>query len=199
MICNVSPAAANVNETLSALRFAKRAKKVRNRAKRNVHSNNEQVALLTAQNLNLQEQIKRLQAEKQDQINQNLKKAVSQSTIVKREDTAETLQKVSNLQKQLKDEKRASAQLVKSNKKLEDSLNVANDKLEENDVNKTKLENEINNLQSNITRLEQEYAMQKDKLTQKCKKSWPCSRLFWGVSTMPLVWAILLSGENRII
>ena len=64
MICNVSPAAVNFDETLGALRFAERAKKVQNKAKKNVESRNSQeIATLTGQNALLKSQVENLRSQ----------------------------------------------------------------------------------------------------------------------------------------
>ena len=182
MICNVSPAAVNVDETLSALRFAKRAKKVQNRAKRNVHADNEQVAFLTAQNLNLREQIERLEAEKQNLTDQNLKKVVGgeSSTVVKREDTAATLQKLANLQKQLKIEKGVSTRLMGAKKDLQHTLDKETKDRKEAEREQEELQEKLEALQSHVSLLEQEKIARENQINQQDQEELAMAKIVLG-------------------
>eukprot|EP00439_Symbiodinium_sp_Y106_P064675 s4067_g10.t1 len=62
MICNVSPAKINVDETLSSLRFAERAKKIENKAVVNRDPKGERILELLQENKALRAKIARLEA-----------------------------------------------------------------------------------------------------------------------------------------
>merc|ERR1719207_195484 len=62
LICNVSPATSNADETLSTLRFADRAKSIENVAVVNRDPNNSMVAALSEENQALKAQVARLEA-----------------------------------------------------------------------------------------------------------------------------------------
>lgn len=62
MVCNVSPAKINAEETLSSLRFAERAKKIENKAVVNRDPKGERIAELLAENKALKAKVDRLEA-----------------------------------------------------------------------------------------------------------------------------------------
>lgn len=62
IVCNVSPAKVNAEETLSSLRFAERAKKIQNVAKVNRDPKSEQLLRLAQENKALHAQIERLES-----------------------------------------------------------------------------------------------------------------------------------------
>ena len=60
MICSLSPASINYEETLSTLRYADRAKKIQNKAVINESEHDKMVRLLKEENVNLKQMIEDL-------------------------------------------------------------------------------------------------------------------------------------------
>ena len=61
MICALSPASINYEETLSTLRYADRAKKIQNKAVINESEHDKMVRLLKEENVNCKKMIENLQ------------------------------------------------------------------------------------------------------------------------------------------